>query len=483
MLSQQSLEAVLPLAEVMDRNSVIVTPVTGTPLDQLVNATRSGPQFAIPVDGKAGQFNPDIFNIGYMANQPSQATGVCEHDVAQDNIVEMAARGVRGHLMVIRSAVIPAIIELHDAVEKQMDSMPTSKILGMEVKIFDLPAPMKSPAIEGLISKWQGVPFASPALRMKCPDMSMEDIRELMKTGASGFDADVDKWIAIKGDSFFLQLWEDIFQTKNSNFERFNQAVECREEGLDRSVAIFLIARKLVDEAPEGTRMSLPALRELAQQYRDQAAAKIQRGLDDWANVKKRKQLVKKVDGRCILVNECVYRPWIADGGDNDVLFGNLVKQTNYTSVDQFKNAAGELKTAWNRTVATSGTAEKSERFLLLKQMLLGEFRKSVSDLADLDGGPDASAAERVEVINRFRAELNTLREIDTLDRYQLCVKLVCRSRFFKIPDAEDFVLQMMKIEKDNPNITAREAATIATIDYIACWVAEMFRVSAVGAR
>lgn len=484
MLSRQSLEAATPLTTLMDRHNVVITPVQGSPLDQLVNATRSGPQFAYPVDGKQGEFQPNVFDIEYMANKVNDATGVCDHSVAQDAIVDMAARAVRAHLTVIRSVILPAVNDLHDTVAKAMSDVPASKILGMEVKVHDLPLPMKSGAIENLISKFEGVPHASPALRMKCPDITMDDLADLMKTGAAGFDGDVKKWIAIKGESFFLQLWEDIFQTKNDHFDKFSDAVECREEGLDRSLAIFLIARKLFETPVEGTRMSLPALKSLAAEYRDQAAAKIRRALDEQANVKKRKTLVKKVDDKCVIVNECVYRPWVMDqSGDNDVLFGNLVKKTGYTTVDQLSENASELKAAWMRVVSVSATADRTERFLQLKQMLLSEFRKSVNDLASDVQGPDASAGDRVAVIDRFRAELSVLREVDCQDLYTLCVKLITRARFYKVGDAEDFMLQMLKIEKDNPDITPREAATIATVDYIATWVAEMFKVSSVGGR
>jgi len=484
MLSLNSLNAAIPLAEIMDRSNQMLLPVPGTPLEQLVNATRSNTQFALPVNNKQGEFQPSTYDIEYIANKRSEA-GVCEHDVVQDEIVDMAARAVRGHLVVIRNAVIPAIVELHDNVAKAMSALPVSRMLGMEVKIYDLPQPLKSPAIENLISKYEGVPHESPALRMKCPDIQMEDLCALMKTSAGGFDSEVDKWVAVEGDSFFLQLWEDVFQTKNNHFDKFSQAIDDREQGINRALAIFLIARKLYEDPVEGISMSLPSFKSLAAQFRDQAAAKIRRALGEWELVKRRQLLVKKVDDKCIIVNEVVYRPWIMEGkGDNDVLFGNLVKQTGYTTVEQLTENAGELKATWNRTAAASATGDRAARFLQLKELLFSEFRKSIHDLKGDVEGPDTAAQEREDVLLRFKTELAKLRDTDveSVEQfYPLCLKLVCRSRFYKVPDAENFICQMMKIEKDNPGITPREASTIATVDYIAGWVAEMFKVVAVG--
>lgn len=483
MLSIQGLESVLPLAELMDRNNLMVVPVQGTPLDALVKATRSTPQFAVPVATGQPGFDVATQDIAYMANTPSSATGLCEHDMVQEELVEMAAKAVRGHLLVLRTAVMPAIVALHDAVAKAMGDMPASRMLGMEVKVYDLPAPMKAAAIESLISKWEGVPFASPPLRLKCPDVTMEKLRELMKTGSAAFDAEVDKWIAIKGDTFFLQAWEDIFQTKNDHFEKFSKAMECREEGLDRALFTFLVARKIYDDPIEGTTMSLPRFKELACDFRDQAAGYLRRGLDEWEKVKQQKRMIRSVEGdKIITVNENVYRPWIVEkGGDNDILLGNLATRAGFTTEEQLTQNAENLKGAWMRVLARTGSAERTERFTTLKQILLSEFRKSVNDLKGDVDGPDASAAEREEVLKRFEKLVRALTPTDCTDLYKLCIELICRARFYKLPEAETFFKQMMQIEKDEPGISAREASTIATIDYIATWVAEQMKVIRVG--
>lgn len=476
MLNRESLEAALPLAELMDRANLVVRPRDGSPLAELVAATRSDTKFALPVEGKVGEVMPSIFDIEYIANTPNPATGVCEHDVALDALVELGVQGAQGYQQVIKNGVIPAVLELQANVAKAMQDMPVSALLGMEVKIYDLPLPIKSPAIEGLISKWLPTPLASPALRMRCPDVTMEELCDLMKTGAAGFDSEVTKWVATKGESWFLQLWEDIFQTKNDRFDKFNDAVGDRDEGLDRSLAIFLIARKLVDDPVEGTSMSLPALKSLASEYRNQAAGRIERAMDDWANVKKRDILVKRTDDKCVTVNEVVYRPWIMAGGSNELLFGSLAKRTGFITTQQIDAAAEDLKAAWMRLAASTKATERTQRFLQLKEMLYSEFRKSVNEYKGDADGADASAYEREKVLGLFRTELAKFNANNVDDLYAVCLKLICRSRFYKI-ECEGFIQTMMKVEQENPNISAREASTIAIIEYISTWVAGQFLV------
>jgi hypothetical protein len=476
MLCREALESALPLTERLDRAGKIVHAVTGTPLDMMVRASRSGPNFSIQV---GTVYQPSIADIEYLANARDGIDGTCEHDVVSDQMIAMAAQGVRNHLVVVRTGVKPAILALHDAVKQKMTDLPTSSILGMEVKIHDLPEPMKNAAIEGLISKFETVPLESPALRMRCPQVDLDQLKELLHTGARGFDADVDQWIAVKGDSWFLQLWDDIFTTKNDHWDSFRDAIECRECGLDRAMAIFLIANKLSENAIEGITMALPAFQALAQQYRDQAAAKIRRALDDWAATVKRQILVKQVNGRCVTVNECVYRPWIAAGGSNDLLFGSLISGAGYISVPQIDGNAAELQRAWNRQVGLTNNVEAGARFNALKQILFAEYRKSNNDLKD-EGSVDVSAAARETMLAKFKNELNQVKESDCANLYTVCLKLICRSRFDGT-DAEEFLLNMQSIQEQNPDLDVREAATIATIDYIACWVADQFRVTDVG--
>jgi hypothetical protein len=476
MLCTEALKTALPLAEKLDRGNIIVRPVAGTPLDRLVTSTRADANFMFSATN--GGYEPSIADIEYIANAKSDPLALSNHDIALDQLVELAATGVKNHLLVVRTAVVPAIGELECEVRKRLEEIPTSSLLGMEVKIYDLPIPYKNAAIENLISNNDKVPLEDPALRMKCPDISFEELKDLLHTGARGFDTDIDKWIAVKGESFFLQLWEDLFQTRNNHFAKFVDAMACREEGMDRALAVFLIARKLFDDPITGIQMALPSFKSLAAQYRDQAAGKIARALSEWTQLARTQILVKGVEGRCITVNECVYRPWITAGGDNDVLFGALVKGYNYIAVRQFDENALELKREWNKHVGLTGVVERTNRFLQIKELLFGEFKKQLNGLKEDVEGIDLTAQVRNDLLVAFRKELATFKETDCEDLGTMCLKLQCRTRF-KNTGAEDFLMQMKQIEADNPNLPVREVATIATIEYISNWVAEQFQVSA----
>jgi hypothetical protein len=479
MLTVQSLEASLALTELLDRSGVKVEPVPNSPLAMLVQATRSNPQFTRPDPNATGVYRPVMDDIVFVANGKDAHTGVSDHDLVLDQLVEVGVKAVQTHLQLVRNRAKPAIMELHDTVAKRLESLQASELLGMEVKIFDLPTPMKNGAFVNLIERYEAAPLANPAMTMKCPQLTAEEIRDVMKVGAAGFDGDVAKWLAEKGDTWLLALWEDVFRSfHNESTDTFRSFVTCKEEGLDYSLAIFLIARKLAEDPIEGITMSLPAFKALIAEYRDQAAGQLSRELENWAKIKKAQILVRWQGGKTVIVNECVYRPWIEAGGENEVLFGALLKNALLTTVPRIDNEKVSLKAAWNRHVAVTGVAEREQKFASMKRFLMIEFKKQIDEL-DEDGGPDLTAGNKANVLKLFKDELDRLKEPECDNLFNVCLKLVCRSRFHGT-GAETFLLNIEKIAKENPNLEMREVATVATIEYVADWVAAQFTVSAI---
>lgn len=475
MLTVEALEAALPLTALLDQSGAVVNPVPNTPLALLVQETRSSEQCAA-VDAQ-GVVSLATQDIAYLANSRDEHTGVSPHDTTLDHLVSVGVKAVQTHLQIVRGRVVPAVTELYKAVRQHMEDVTASELLGMEVKICDLPGPMKNGAIESLISKYENTPLASPALKMKCPDLTAQEIQTLMHTGASGFDADIDKWLAIKGETWLLTLWQNMFTQKSDAYRVFRDCVEHREDGMDHALAVFLISRKLAEEAIEGVEMSLPAFTTLACEFRNQAAAKISRVMEDWAKLKKQGILVKWQGGKTVIVNECVYRPWIEAGGENEVLFGGLLENEGFVTVARLDAEAARLKAAWNRHVGITGVIERASRFNAMKRFLATEFRRQIEALEEDTGGPDINAANRAQVMRLFNAELAKIKPTESDDLYSICLKLVCRSRFHQT-DAETFLLNFERIKQSNPSMELREVGTLATIEYVADWVACQFTVS-----
>ena len=477
MLSTDALNSAMPLATVLDAADLKLVPITGTPLDKLVLATRSDDNFSI-ADGDG--YTPSIVDIQYIANAKDEVLGGSPHDFAMDNITADAVAAVQGHINFARSVVAPAVTELVEKTQQTLAELTPSVLLGMEVVVWEPAAPLQNPGIESLVRRFESVPFAIPPLNMRMPNLSVSEITELMQSGSRTLDGDVEIWLAGKGESFLIGIWENVFQMKQAELHEttsttFRDFVEDKINGADNALAIFLLARRLVDNPLPGSEMSVNAFNDLVAEFRDQAGARVCRELDIIDGLKKSKTLVKSINGTTTVVHASVYKSWIDAGGSNEILFGNMLELPASVTVDMLNEKAEALKSKWQRHAAVTATLEANRKFLRTKDTILRHFTSQIREVGD-DGFEAATTGNREGVLGRFRDLLGDLNEDDLKDLWGSCLKLICRSRFSRT-EAERILGGIERIKRDNPTIDVREAAAVSVIEYVAFWLASQFKV------
>lgn len=476
MLSREALNAALPLTEALDSANLFVTAAEGTPLAALVAATRSDDNYVL--ENGRGDFTPDIESIEFIANTKDPVLGFSKHDQTLDEIAAELIKAVQGHIALAKTAVAPAVQELVEKTAETLAAMQPSSLLGMEVVVWNPPAPFTNASFESSVRRFEEQPFFEPALALNLPDQSLEQLRELIQTGTAGLDADVRDWLATKGNDFLMQVWEELFQQKQAELNdtrvrRFNEYFISKETGGDYALAVYLLARKLVEDPLPGTEMPLARYEELIVEFRNQAGLHLCRQLDDLDAMQRNKMLVRQIKGTVTVVNGPVYREWIEAGGQNEVLFGNVVDATPVFTLEQIAAKAAGLLAIWNKHCALTTAVEKNRRFLRTKQILEKHFREQLFAATEDD---PAVTGNREMVLKLFRDQLEQVGEAELDDLYHLCLRLVCRSRFVQT-DAERILSGIERAQKDNPELDVREAAAISVIDYIAYWVAAQLKV------
>lgn len=476
MLTREALESALPLATTLDSRNVFLTPVENTPLQALVIATRSDIVPVVPTDG--GRFSIDLENILYMANCKDRVTGACDHDQALDNVVAVAAEAVRGHIQFARNVAAAAVTDLADKTCDALRALTPSSLLGVEVQVFNYPAPLEAGQLEASVQRFADDVPNEPRLAARLPARTYTELLEIIGSGSGALDKDVQAWLATKGETFLTSLWEEVFTQKQASLtdaaKSFFTFTEDRENGIDNALAIFLLARKLVEAPIEGVEMPLPAFENLMAEFRGQAGLRLKRAYAEMDQINKLGILVRSVTQRVTVVNDKVYRGWIEAGGDNEVLFGNMMDTVPQTLVSNIDAKAPALKAAWTRHATLTATVENNRRFSRTKAILDSTFRAQLAEIS----ADDETVRNNVDlVLSRFRDELETAREKDLEDLHGLCLRLVCRSRF-PHTSAEEILSGIARIECENPKIDVREAAAVAVIEYIAKWVATQFKVT-----
>lgn len=475
MLTREALNSGIPLTEVLDGKGLRLMAIPGTPLAELVKATRSNSNFTIQENGS---FTPDIGGIEYMANCRDEMIGGSSHDFTMDGITEVAIKAVREHIYFAKNIVAGAVQDLVEATNRTLSETTPSSLLGMEVVVWSPPAPMVHSLFTNMVRKFEEVPFESPSLSMKLPDLAVSEILELLQTGSGSFDATVAEWASSKGESFFINIWEKIFQIKqvelhDTKIVNFRDYTEDKLEGWDAALAIFLIARKLTDNPLKGTEMPLPAFNRLIVDYRNQAGARLCRALDDLNFAAKNKILIRSTTATVTVVNADVYREWIENGGDNEILFGNLLRAPLATTVATINEKADQLKAAWKQHAIMIATIENNKRFARTKDILDRHFQKQLADTENAD----ITVANRMNILSTFREQLEMVRSDELDDLWSLCLRLVCRSRF-PTTSAERILEGIERIHKQNPELDVREAAAASVIEYIAYWVSTQFKIT-----
>ena len=139
MLTREALESAVALTERFDAKRFSLTPMTNTPLAELVGTTNrlmeTGPT-ASDLD------NPGRINVDAMINgilyvndrQIPNLEGGTLHNRALDDIVDVCVPAVAAHINFAKTVVAPVVADLVTRTTDILSRMTPSKLLGMEVQ-------------------------------------------------------------------------------------------------------------------------------------------------------------------------------------------------------------------------------------------------------------------------------------------------------------------------------------------------------------
>lgn len=476
MLNERTLLASLALTERLDAAGFALYPAAGTPLDAMCAATTYDTGLAQVPDGN---FQTYATQLAQRTSQVDPVMNCSEHDAVLDSIAETATNAVRRHVAFARSVVAPTIQNLYERVRHSVEELSVSSLLGLEVEVWREPKPVLNPALQTELRKLEDVALDDPALSMRMPDLTIAELMELLKSGSGGLDADIAEWVAIEGDEFFMRVWRDFFQQHmpedGERNRTFTERVTDRFTGVPVALAVYLLARKLLDgKPPEGVEQPLANYRAQLAEFRNQAGGALTRALDRMERALKGGLLVREIAGSKTVVYEPVYRDYLEKGGSNEMLFANALSTPFMMSTADLLERKEALTSRWAAHSALVSTAESNQRYNKIVELLELHFRSQLNEATE---GEDTTAQNRDTVLKLFRECLKHVTESDLNDLYAVCLKLVCRARFYTT-DAERILTGMELARARNPSLTPREAATASIVDYIAWWVASQMRLA-----
>lgn len=477
MIRTKSFEASIPLAMIAAAANKVISPVTGTPLAELVRTSWLMANHANPGTDLGPHRLPE------SAQYISELSGNEEHNALFDQSIDVLIKSVQRHVSFAKNVVAPKAISMAEHAIDDLSKVHTADEQ-FTVTVWDLPKPMQNDAVRDGIGREKGQSFVPPESDLHVGSRSPQEIIALMLTGATEYDEKIKEWAAGVGDVFLVSLWDNLFcdfrKSNPSIVKKFEEFVGDAQTGVDASLAIYLLSRRLFDAVPEGIDTDPETFRKIASQYRETSALRLWNTYESYALSITNKLLVRSYPHakKEVIVNAAVYKKWISEGGKNEVLFGAIIQGEQPQSAVIIAEKAESYYASWTRYEALYAATRVTERFNLARASLRYGFQQELLTFSE----------EEQEYINEnpnfketalatFEELLQNVSVKELEDLYEVSLKLLCRARF-AYTDAEKILVGINEAKRQNKNLDIRDAALIATIEYVVDYICDQMEVT-----
>ena len=174
-----------------------------------------------------------------------------------------------------------------------------------------------------------------------------------------------------------------------------------------------------------------------------------------------------------------VYEDWMAAGGNNAVLFGNILSDRPALFVPALAEKSVEYLDMWERQNRMLTTTVVNRRFVEAKSTLKFKAQELIANNIEACFGGYASeqvltfhTPEVVLAVEKISSYVDALEQEDLKDIWKVCTELVAKNIFY-YTDSYKILLGIEQACKDNPGIDVSEAALLSTIEYVTDYVAD----------
>lgn len=479
MLSTNAIDSAYALTKSLDERNIACVAAEGTPLAKLVAAT------ILPNQDMTStrEIAIDANLMSTMTDRADAIVGYSEHTACMEEIADYVAGNLQLHIFNARTVVAPFVDEFASRLKASFDMIAGDPSNGMEVCVHSTPSPLAEPQLLESFQRSSEVTVFAPLMVMRLPVQTEEEVRAHLYTGASAVDEQVMRYFSDLGVGWLESTWKLIFCSGGEEVQPgdgLNAYISGRHN-VARALFTFLIARRLSDSPLPGTNMTSGAYEQAMIDYRDQAAQRLCREVDLIEREANSGSLIREMTvspetgAPRIIVNEFAYREYIKSGGTNEALLGNTLRQTPYTATKEVLENAEVLSSQWARHYSYRQATYENRRFNAMRESIMTEYDQLARECSAEDFPLQERAVARALLLKaRNKVSLGDLKNLSMLS-----LRLVCGSRFYKT-DAEVLLMSMARAKEANPGMSSTEAASIATVEYIARWVAS--QITPVGA-
>lgn len=473
MIQQESVLAVAELARMAAEQGKTIVAQPNTPLSTLcTNSSLTGAPVVTSME-----------DIDTAPAAIAEASNNIVHNDQFDHFAKIIVESAYGHLSFAQNVVKSAIITTAQRVMKDLGAIDKSPVQEFEIVVSNLPRPLQIETFAEAVKNETTSDLPEPQKMLKLPSKGPQELLELMKSGTALFDDEVTAWFNVKGDTFFVQLWENLFMSATEAFPertyRMPEILGDLDDGADAAVAIILIARKLAANAPAEAKMSGDDFAFSLMQYRQIAARRLHSVIAEYQTAEVQNILIKSKNSlkKKIAVYGRVYLQWIKDGGRNEILFGSLIQNSVAVTTTSVNAEKAKLLSAWDTFKNVTLTRYQNDQHVRFVSVLRTSFYQDLSTAVEEERAYKEEHGGHLDKVNKLlEGALRNVKLSDKSDIYRTVMKLICECRFY-YTDAYKLFCAIDEATLLNPDLDIKDAETIATFEYITDYVAAQLRV------
>lgn len=386
---------------------------------------------------------------------------------------------VSSHISFVQNTVCPKVFSFDEKYSEVVRRLDQQTPYGLfDIVELTAPAPLGNDNFMMLIERFadKGVPAANPVVTL--PAQSVQELLEIMRVSSQSVNDDIVKWIAEQGDDWLLDLWHHYFAGANTspsgNGHQFKGSFNGignlpTFERLNVALAVFLLARGLLDNPLDNSAMSLSQWRDTMDSISRFAGAQVQYAIGSLKTIERLETVILGVtnDSKRILVNSPTYTKYLDAGGTIEDILGAAVSNKAQTYTLGTLQEQGEgFREVWKNFQAMGQSSLNARAAVTMRNEAKALFANTLRDLTD-------DEIQILNMKNQSRESLQTQADecIDSLslkdlrDCSHLAVCLIAGIRYSHTP-AKQFLCDMKEAEEAGCE-TPAEAAAVAAINYV----------------
>lgn len=466
MLTKTAINAAAPLASLLADKGIMLTPMAGSPIAELVQASRYMLDVGVAMESlpdPAGQTLTEYAGA-LQASSAEEVAGANEHDMLMEQVTDNIANAVRFTQSLARNTVTPMIETVNAAVEKALDGAAATGLNPLNIVRRDYSQFANPVLVEGLAGQYGLVHPDQFNLTLRIP--MPENVADYLLTGQGAIDEAVAGYVESIGAEGVKSLWERLFGGEASILTQI--ANEHKPETYGDAALAMIIVRNLQQSAPAGVNTSLEEMNSYLlkmQQQLGRILFNIPKQID--ASVASGRLVLNAPRGERprgdIVVNGTLYQQYLEKGGTPEAIFGALNDGVAPGLTDLLEKQDVYSK-RWSVTKQTLQNGELEGRFRTTVSALSRAVAALIAELPE-----DQLIAPRETLHQRLAEHIGQITGADLEDRWALIRRLICRV-IFPHTQAEQLLCLIDCSGKSEAEI--EEAVLAATTTYVVKWSA-----------